>query len=83
MSLLLLKLIFYNFSSPSFYETTDNITYSQLELDFEKNILPAFEHASSVLKKLDISVINMSLNSALSTNIFEKKSYDEIFSKLI
>lgn len=72
-----------NFSSPRFYETTDNITYSQLELDFEKNILPAFEHASSVLKKLDISVINMSLNSALSTNIFEKKSYDEIFSKLI
>lgn len=68
-----------NFHLPRFYETENDITYSQLELDFEKNILPAFEHASNVMKKLNINVKNMSLNSALDTDIFEKKSYDKIF----
>lgn len=68
-----------NFHLPRFYETKDDITYSQLELDFEKNILPAFEHASVVMKKLKKEVINMSLNSALDTHIFEKKPYDKIF----
>lgn len=68
-----------NFHLPRFYETPDNITYSQLALDFEKNILPAFEHASEVMKKLNVEVKNMSLDSALDSHIFEKKSYDEIF----
>lgn len=68
-----------NFCLPRFYETANDITYSQLELDFENNILPAFKHASSVLRKLNITVINLSLNSAIDETIFQKKSYDEIF----
>jgi Kdo-III transferase WaaZ len=68
-----------NFHLPRFYETSDNVTYSQLELDFEKNIFPAFEHASCVMKKLNINVKNMSLNSALGSCIFDKQAYDDIF----
>lgn len=71
-----------NFHLPRFYETPNNITYSQLESDFEKNILPAFEHASSVMKALKVEVKNMSLDSALDTDIFEKQAYNDIFNSL-
>lgn len=68
-----------NFHLPRFYETTDNITRSHLELEFEDNIYPAFKHASETMKKLNVHVINMSMNSRLDDTIFEKKSYAEIF----
>ncbi|WP_409309913.1 sugar glycosyltransferase [Pectobacterium sp. B1J-3] len=71
-----------NFDKPRFYENEKDKVYSQLEIDFEKNILPSFTHVSDITKKLNIKIINMSINSSIPENIFEKKKYSDSLSSI-
>lgn len=69
-----------NFNSPRFYETKQEMRPSFLEAKFEKIILPAFQHASNVLAKKNISVYNLSAISAIPDKIFHKVSPNDIVS---
>jgi len=67
-----------NFNLPRFYETEDNKLPCFLDAKFSKLIEPAFRHASLVLKQRGVSVKNLSLNSALGNDVFEKIDYRSI-----
>lgn len=71
-----------NFGSPRFYENEENKQPSQLEMNFNKVIQPAFYHASLELKQKKIKVYNLSLKSGLGEDIFEKATLDVIFKKV-
>lgn len=71
-----------NFNQPRFYETENNSLPSFLEEKFTGMILPAFQHASQILKKNNTSVYNLSINSAVPDNIFKKVFPDDIVSNL-
>ena len=68
-----------NFDKPRFYENEKNKIHTQLEQD-RQSIMAAFKHASYVFKNnLNIKVINLSINSSISDNIFEKSEYNKYF----
>lgn len=67
-----------NFSSPRFYENADDVMPSQLELSFLSLIKPSFQHASRLLKQDNIMVYNLSPDSALGSEIFEKVSLNDL-----
>lgn len=61
-----------NFDQPRFYENVNDKLPSFLESKLDSLIIPAFSLASSVCKENNISVINLSKNSAIDTSIFKK-----------
>ena len=70
-----------NFSSPRFYENEINKQKSFLEENFTHVIRPAFLNASSELNHAGIKVYNLSMNSGLTEEVFEKATPDVIFKK--
>lgn len=70
-----------NFSSPRFYENENNKQKSFLGENFTQVIKPAFLNASSELNHAGIKVYNLSMNSGLTEEIFEKATPDVIFKK--
>ncbi|UQY44020.1 sugar glycosyltransferase [Mixta hanseatica] len=69
-----------NFNNPRFYETKQTMLPSFLEEKFTSIVLPAFQLASTVLAKKNISVYNLSAISAIPDNIFHKVSPDDVVS---
>lgn len=61
-----------NFHLPRFYETEKNMLPTLLGGKVESIVIPAFRHASAVMKNNRISVKNLSVNSAIGSDIFEK-----------
>lgn len=68
-----------NFHQPRFYETDQDKLPSFLAEKFESVIVPAFTLAGEVLQQNGVEVKNLSLNSALSSEIFEKVSFHDAF----
>ncbi|MBD9662193.1 MULTISPECIES: sugar glycosyltransferase [unclassified Pantoea] len=68
-----------NFSAPRFYESDNDKLPSLLESNFSAVIKPAFIHASRELERAGIKAYNLSLESALDENIFEKATPEAIF----
>ncbi|MEZ3501049.1 sugar glycosyltransferase [Pantoea sp. KPR_PJ] len=67
-----------NFSLPRFYESEGDVMPSLLESSFSSLIKPSFSHASQILKKEHIVVYNLSPDSALESEIFEKVSLNDL-----
>lgn len=67
-----------NFSSPRFYENETDVMPSLLETCFLSLIKPSFSHASRIMKEENIVVYNLSLDSALESEIFEKVSLNDL-----
>lgn len=82
MRILLAGVDMNNFSAPRFYESENDKLPSLLESNFNAIIKPAFKHASIELQRAGIKVYNLSLNSALDEDIFEKAAPDSIFAKM-
>lgn len=61
-----------NFHLPRFYETDQNRLPTSLQEKMESQVIPAFQHASAIMKSRHISVKNLSLHSAIGSEIFEK-----------
>jgi hypothetical protein len=61
--------------TPRFYETPGNMQPSVLDHHFDAYIEPSFRQAAVLLKQRGMRVINLSVNSALSVDIFEKRSW--------
>lgn len=59
-------------TTPRFYETMETRMQTRLDVDFAGMIEPAFRHASKVLRRRGVRVINLSRDSALGDHIFEK-----------
>jgi len=59
-------------STPRFYETTENMQPSGLDHVFADRIEPSFFHAAQLLRARGIVVSNLSLDSALSEEVFPK-----------
>lgn len=68
-----------NFYQPRFYESEQDRLPSFLAEKLESVIIPAFTLASKVLQKNGVDVKNLSLNSALSSEIFKKVSFEDAF----
>lgn len=68
-----------NFHQPRFYENEQEKLPSFLPEKLDTIIRPSFRHASQVMKSENITVINLSLASAIEDDIFEKVSYNDIF----
>ncbi|CAI1909500.1 lipopolysaccharide core biosynthesis protein [Serratia fonticola] len=71
-----------NFHLPRFYETEQNKQPTCLPEKMGSTVIPAFKHASIIMKKNHISITNLSLNSAIDSNIFEKVDYHDYFKKV-
>ncbi|TKI04020.1 sugar glycosyltransferase [Martelella alba] len=67
-----------NFNQPRFYENEENKLPCFLDKKFADLIEPAFRHASTVLRGKSIVVKNLSKNSALGDDIFERINYYDI-----
>lgn len=67
-----------NFSSPRFYESETDVMPSLLETCFLSLIKPSFLHASRIMKEENIVVYNLSPDSALESEIFEKVSLNDL-----
>lgn len=67
-----------NFNKPRFYETATNKLPSFLEEKLNTLIIPAFRLASRIFEENNISVINLSKNSAIDSSIFYKGDIDDI-----
>lgn len=70
-----------NFDKPRFYESQSDMQPTNLKGIFTNLVLPAFQHASLLLKDKKIRVVNLSVNSAIPDYIFEKVSYNDAFFK--
>lgn len=68
-----------NFHQPRFYESDQDKLPSFLAEKFESIIVPAFTLAGKVLPQYGVEVRNLSLNSALSSKIFEKINFNNAF----
>ncbi len=70
-----------NFHLPRFYENEDNKQPSFLETEVDRIIIPSFSHASQIFKDKNISVINLSIKSAIPDFIFDKVDFNEYFKR--
>lgn len=68
-----------NFSSPRFYESSDNMLPSYLNDKLHDTIIPAFQLARYALDKKHVEVVNLSLDSAVPSYIFPKMDYRDAF----
>ncbi|PIJ50214.1 hypothetical protein BL250_14510 [Erwinia sp. OLTSP20] len=69
-----------DFDKPRFYETVANKLPTFLPSKVDALILPAFRLARRVFDEKNIALYNLSLNSAVSSEIFPKATLQEIFS---
>lgn len=67
-----------NFDQPRFYENANDKLPSFLENKLDSLIIPAFSLASNTFKENNISVINLSKNSAIDSSIFKKLNTYEL-----
>lgn len=70
-----------NFHLPRFYETAQSMLPTFLPEKVESLVIPAFSHASKVMRNNRISIKNLSVNSAISSDIFEKVDAHAYFKK--
>lgn len=70
-----------NFHLPRFYENEDNKQPSFLETEIDSIVIPSFSHASQIFKDKNISVINLSIKSAIPDFIFDKVDFNEYFKR--
>ncbi|HEY3590307.1 MAG TPA: sugar glycosyltransferase [Buttiauxella sp.] len=68
-----------NFSTPRFYETQNDMLPSFLEGKMHDIIIPAFTLARQAMSEKNIEVINLSLESAIPSYIFQKLDYRDAF----
>jgi Kdo-III transferase WaaZ len=68
-----------NFSTPRFYETQNDMLPSFLESKMHDIIIPAFTLARQAMREKNIEVINLSLESAIPSYIFQKLDYRDAF----
>lgn len=61
-----------NFHQPRFYETEQDRLPTFLADKVESLVIPAFRHAGAIMKKQQIAIKNLSLHSAIGSDIFEK-----------
>ena len=64
--------------TPRFYETGGNMQPSALDRNFCAHIEPSFRQASALLKQRGVRVYNLSMDSALDAEIFEKRSWHSL-----
>ncbi|CAI0770001.1 sugar glycosyltransferase [Serratia entomophila] len=70
-----------NFHLPRFYETAQSMLPTFLPEKVASLVIPAFSHASEVMRNNHISIKNLSVNSAISSDIFEKVDAHAYFKK--
>lgn len=68
-----------NFNQPRFYENFNTMLPSFLEEKVKNTVFPAMELASHIFKKDEITVINLSPQSALPDSIFPRKDFADVF----
>lgn len=68
-----------NFHLPRFYETEENKQPTFLPDKIISLVIPAFRHASSIMKSRNISIKNLSVNSTIDDDIFEKAKFNVYF----
>lgn len=68
-----------NFHMPRFYETDNDKQPTTLPDKVSSVVIPAFRHASNIMKSKNITVKNLSLESAIDNDIFEKVDSDVVF----
>lgn len=68
-----------NFNQPRFYENFNTMLPSFLEDKIKNIVFPAMELASHVFKKDNITVINLSPQSALPDSVFPRKDFTDVF----
>ncbi|CAB3756581.1 hypothetical protein [Paraburkholderia humisilvae] len=61
--------------APRFYETGGDMQPSALDRHFGAYIEPSFRQAAALLKRRGVRVVNLSVDSALGVDIFEKRSW--------
>lgn len=61
-----------NFHQPRFYETEQDRLPTFLADKVESLVIPAFRHAGAIMKKQQIAIKNLSLHSAIGSDIFER-----------
>ncbi|MFC0399836.1 hypothetical protein [Paraburkholderia rhizosphaerae] len=61
--------------TPRFYETSTDRQPSTLDRHFDAFIEPSFRQAAALLRRRGVRVVNLSVNSALDVDIFEKRSW--------
>ncbi|TKC88820.1 hypothetical protein FAZ69_13850 [Trinickia terrae] len=67
--------------TPRFYETLENMQPSALDANFRAVIEPSFRHAAALLKARGVRVANLSADSALGADIFEKSDWHSLAMK--
>jgi hypothetical protein len=65
-------------ATPRFYETGGDMQPSALDRHFSAEIEPSFRQASALLKERGMRVVNLSVDSALDADIFEKRSWHSL-----
>lgn len=68
-----------NFNQPRFYESNDTMLPSFLEDKVHNVVIPALTLASTIFKKDNISVINLSPQSAIPDSVFPRKDFSDVF----
>ncbi|MGK0600371.1 sugar glycosyltransferase [Yokenella regensburgei] len=71
------------FHLPRFYETDLNKSPTFLPEVIESIIIPAFTHASEVMKNHNMVIRNLSMQSAIDDSIIEKIDYKKFFRNFI
>lgn len=68
-----------NFNQPRFYENSNTMLPSFLGDKVNNIVLPALTLASNILKKDNITVINLSPQSAIPDLVFQRKDFTDVF----
>lgn len=68
-----------NFNQPRFYESNDTMLPSFLEDKVHNVVIPALTLASTIFKNDNISVINLSPQSAIPDSVFPRKDFSDVF----
>ncbi|MCY0773286.1 sugar glycosyltransferase [Enterobacter cloacae complex sp. 2022EL-00788] len=68
-----------NFNQPRFYETNSTMLPTFLDKKVNNIVIPALMLASTVFKKNEITVINLSPQSAIPDSVFPRKDFTDVF----
>lgn len=68
-----------NFNQPRFYESSNTMLPSFLEDKVHNIVMPAMALASNVFKKNNITVVNLSPQSAIPDSVFPRKDFTDVF----
>ncbi|MFJ5854881.1 sugar glycosyltransferase [Enterobacter cancerogenus] len=68
-----------NFHKPRFYENSNTMLPSFLEDKVQGIVIPAMTLASTIFKKENITVINLSPQSAIPDSVFPRKDFTDVF----